>query len=261
MDNAASGRVEESHDADRHSLLQRLMTISRAVALEEMASGIAHELNQPLGAIVTFSQAGERIVSRADSSTPSVGEVLQLIGKEAFAAAEGIRRIRKLFERASLVKASASLADVLLELSPVLELLGAQTGTGLRIDAADDLCDVSIDRLQIQHVLFTLVQNAFEAAAATSNGSVDASVVVKARGDRYGVEISVIDSGPGVSETHRAQIFHPFFTTKPSGTGLGLTSARTIVEAHQGTIGFENSATGGARFWFRLSASEPDEDA
>ena len=234
------------------------MTISRAAALEEMASKIAHELNQPLGAIVTFAQVGERIVKRPDSTPASVGDVFRLISKEALAAAEGIRRMRRLFDRASLNKIPTSVSDLLSEIAPVLELLGAQSDVQLCMDVGDNLCVISIDRLRIQHVLFTLVQNAIEATRRVDGASKPDtnSVLVEASGDRYGVEISIVDSGPGISEEHRSQLFHPFFTTKPAGTGLGLTSARAIVEAHHGTIGFERTADQHTRFWFRLPASE-----
>jgi len=238
----------------RHPLLEQLMTISRTAVLEEMASGIAHELNQPLGAIVTFAQAGERIVKRPDATPESIGDVFRLISKEALAAAEGIRRMRRLFDRASLERTASSMADVLNEVAPMLELLGLQTNVRLQMNVQDGLCAVSIDRLRIQHVLFTLVQNAFEAA----QGSVAPTVLVIASGDRYGVEISVIDSGPGIAADHRSQLFHPFFTTKAAGTGLGLTSARAIVEAHQGTIGFDRTEQG-TRFWFRLPASADND--
>ena len=244
------GSVLAFAEPGRHPLLEQLMTISRAAVLEEMASGIAHELNQPLGAIVTFAQAGERIVKRPDATPESIGEVFRLISKEALAAAEGIRRMRRLFDRASLERTASSMADVLSEIAPMLELLGLQTNVRLQLDVQDDLCPVSIDRLRIQHVLFTLVQNAFEAARASEAPA----VFVAASGDRYGVEIAVIDSGPGIAPEHRSQLFHPFFTTKPAGTGLGLTSARAIVEAHQGTIGFDRTERG-TRFWFRLPAS------
>ncbi len=246
-------RVELGRHRREHSLFEELMTISRAAALEEMASGIAHELNQPLGAIVTFAQTAERIAQRPENSPVSVGEVLKLISKEALAAAEGIRRIRQLFNRASLVTASCSIAEVLNELAPVLDLLGSQSGVGLVMEIDDALRPVSIDRLRVQHVLFTLVQNAFEANRLAGG---EDRVTIRAHGDRYGIEVSVIDTGPGISEEHRPQIFHPFFTTKATGTGLGLTSARAIIEAHQGTIGFEKLDPQGTRFWFRLPAGE-----
>lgn len=253
-------QIDSERGPPDHSLLEQLMTISRAVALEEMASGIAHELNQPLGAIVTFAQAAERIAQRPDSSPTSVADVLKLISKEALAAADGIRRMRRLFDRSSLNIQSSSMADVLRELAPVLELLGSQTGVDLHIAVDSPLCPVSIDRRRVQLVLFTLVQNAFEATHLVHGSRCDGHVTIRVKGDRYGIEVSVIDTGTGISDEHRPQIFHPFFTTKTAGTGLGLTSARAIIEAHQGTIGFERLDTQGTRFWFRLPAGESGEE-
>jgi two-component system sensor kinase FixL len=236
------------------SLLERLKTISRTSALEEMASGIAHELNQPLGAIVTFAQAGERILDRPEASIASAREVFQLISKEALAAADGIRNMRRLFNRNNLTKEPCDIGTVLHELTPVLELLAPQAEDELVIDIGAALPLVSVDSLRIQHVLFTLVQNAFESRVADS--STPLRVRVEVCGDRYGIEVGVVDSGCGISEQHRLQVFHPFFTTKSQGTGLGLASARAIIEAHGGTIGFTRLEPSGTRFWFRLPACD-----
>jgi two-component system sensor kinase FixL len=237
------------------TFLERLVSISRASALEEMASGIAHELNQPLGAIVTFAQAGERILHRADPSIADAREVFQLISKEALGAAEAIRTMRRLFNRDNFTMAPRDIGTVLRELTPVLELLAPQAEAELTVNIGAALPLVGIDSLRIQHVLFTLAQNAFE---ATGDGAASPpSVRIDVCGDRYGIEVAVSDSGCGISEQQRAQIFHPFFTTKNHGTGLGLASARAIIEAHGGTIGFESQQHNGARFWFRLPAFNP----
>ena len=239
----------------RPPLLDQLMAISRSSALEEMASGIAHELNQPLGAITTFAQAGERLLNRPDASLESAREVFQFISKEALAAAEGIRRMRRLFNRDNIVKVPSSIGDVVHELSPALELLanGAGITLDVRVDRALPL--VAVDRLRVQHVLYTLAQNAFDATQANPRAN-DRVVAIAASGDRYGVEIGVTDSGAGIPAEHRVQVFHPFFTTKSEGTGLGLASARAIVQAHEGTIGFDEASNGGTRFWFRLPATD-----
>ena len=246
---------EESSVATRPPLLDQLVTISRASALEEMASGIAHELNQPLGAITTFAQAGERLLNRPDASIDSAREVFQLISKEALAAADGIRRMRRLFQRENVVKSPCAVDDVLRELTPVLELLGAEAGITLVVNVEAPLPLVAIDRLRIQHVLYTLAQNAFDASSELADGQ--AKIVrIEASGDRYGAQIAVIDYGHGIPAEQQAQLFHPFFTTKPHGTGLGLASARAIVQAHEGSIGCDPIEGGGTRFWFRLPAAE-----
>ncbi|MFI4889336.1 MAG: ATP-binding protein [Steroidobacterales bacterium] len=113
---------------------------------------------------------------------------------------------------------------------------------------------LQLDRLRIQHVLFALVQNAFEATIACPR---PASVTISVADDRYGVETSIVDSGAGVPAEIQEQLFRPFFTTKPRGTGLGLASCRAIVEAHDGTLGFEQMPEGGSRFWLRLPHSSP----
>jgi signal transduction histidine kinase len=236
------------------------MTIARASVLEEMASGIAHELNQPLGAIVTFAQAGERMLNRPEPMVSGALEVLQLISREALGAGDGIRHMRRLFNRDTLNRSACAIEDVVRELSGVLELLALRTGGRLTVHVDQQLPLVSIDKLRIQHVLFTLVQNAFESSGAnTGDGPL---VQINLNADRYDVEVSVVDSGGGIAAEHRAQIFHPFFTTKPHGTGLGLASARAIVEAHEGAIGFENvegqGVRRGTRFWFRIPTRQEE---
>lgn len=258
VDDVTRNSAEPGLDGDeaaRPPLLDQLMAISRASALEEMASGIAHELNQPLGAITTFAQAGERLLARPDASLASAREVFQLISKEALGAAEGIRRMRRLFQRENFSKTRCAIEDVVRELTPALELLATEANIKLVVQLAPDLPLVSIDRLRIQHVLYTLVQNALD-ATLEDPGQAPLVVRLEVGGDRYGVEVAVVDAGCGVRPEQRAQVFHPFFTTKRAGTGLGLASARAIVQAHEGSIGFDSLEAGGTRFWFRLPAAE-----
>jgi signal transduction histidine kinase len=235
------------------SLPEQLLEVARRVALEEMASGIAHELNQPLGAIVTFAQAGERLLQRPDVPLASVREVLQLISKEALAAGAGIRRMRQLFTRDALSTTPCSMAEIIQELAPCLERLANKAQVRLELDLQPNLPQVSIDRLRLQHVIWALVRNACEASVAAAGPP--APVRITAGGDRYAVEVTVIDAGSGISPPLQAQIFRPFFTTKPHGTGLGLAAARAIIEAHEGSIGFM-AEPDGTRFWFKVPSCE-----
>jgi C4-dicarboxylate-specific signal transduction histidine kinase len=232
-------------------LIEQLMSIARVSALEEMASGIAHELNQPLGAIATFSQAGERMLNRPEPMTSAALEVLQHINREAMNAGEGIRRIRRLFNHAQSRRPPGSMLEIIKELRPVLELLAARFDATLSIEFAEGLPLVSADRLRIQHVLLTLVQNAFETPTRASARNL---VRVCVTSDRYTIQVAVVDSGTGIPEQQAAQVFKPFFTTKAQGTGLGLASSRAIIEAHEGSIGFDPAESGGTCFWFRLPA-------
>lgn len=234
---------------DADSMMQQLMEIARTSVLEEMVSGIAHELNQPLGAITTYAQAGERMLSRPEPMLAEALQVFRQISTEALGAGAGIRTIRSLFNRDAAKSTRRVCADLIYGVFPLLLAVAQRANGDLTLAIQPGLPDVMVDPLRIQHVVLIFVQNAFEAG---ERGSL---VEIEVTGDRYGVEVSVLDHGSGIPEQDRDQIFKPFYTTKAHGTGLGLASARAIVEAHGGLIGFENPPGGGARFWFRLPAT------
>lgn len=239
-------------------ILKRLLEIARASVLAEMASGIAHELNQPLGAIATFAQAGERMLDRPAPMTSRALDVFRQINQEALGAGEGIKRIRRLFEQGSPQRIRCQMPELIEELRPVFEILVNGAAGGVQVDLPGAVPDLLIDRMRIQHVLYALVQNAVDAGAQRSNTP---SIRIDVSADRYVVETGITDSGPGVPVEQQQQLFRPFFTTKPQGTGLGLASSRAIVEAHDGTMGFENLPAGGSRFWFRLPLAAIDGSA
>lgn len=231
----------------------QVMEIARSAALAEMASGIAHELNQPLGAIATFSQAGIRMLDRPEPMVARALDVFKQISSEALNAGEGIRRIRRLFDQEDMVRSRCRMDELIGELQPVLDLLSKRCNGQVAFVPSQDSPYLSVDRLKIQHVLFSLVQNGFEAAAGAGSPPL---VRIVLSNDRYAVETSILDSGPGIPAGSQPRLFKPFYTTKSRGTGLGLASSHSILEAHQGSIGFENLAGGGCRFWFRLPAAE-----
>jgi C4-dicarboxylate-specific signal transduction histidine kinase len=243
---------------DSRLLLEQLLQVARMSALEEMASGIAHELNQPIGAITTFAQAGQRMLERPEPMVTEAAEVMRHISHEALNAGEGIRRIRSLFHGHHAERTDCNLADVVQELMPVLELLAVRSGATLQFSSQRALPSVAIDRLRIQHVLFALVQNALE--APTRNGETP-NVRIDVNSDRYNVRVTVEDSGVGIPDEAREQLFRPFFTTKAHGTGLGLASSRAVAESHEGSLEVENVAGGGTRFCLRLPASAKVEDS
>ena len=229
-------------------ILKQLMEIARASALAEMASGVAHELNQPLGAIATFSQAGQRMLDRPEPMVARALDVFRQINLEALAAGEGIQRIRRLFGQELPSHTRCRLPELIAELQPVLDAMVLNTGA-VRVDVSQPIPDLMIDRLRIQHVLCALTQNAVEASTQAQH---PATIRIDVSSDRYTVETGVTDSGLGVPANLQDQLFRPFFTTKPQGTGLGLASSRAIIESHDGSIGFDNLPAGGSRFWFRL---------
>jgi C4-dicarboxylate-specific signal transduction histidine kinase len=253
MGNAPNSQTEQARTAQ---LLEQLLQIARLSALEEIASGMAHELNQPIGAITTFAQAARRMLDRPEPMIPPSVEVLEHISNEALNAGAGIRRIRSLFNGNPHGRVVCDISDVLAELRPVLDVLATRWKAQLALTVQPTIPEVAIDRLRIQHVLFTLGQNALEAPTRSGDPP---NVRIAIDGDRYGVRINIDDSGIGIAAADKARLFHPFFTTKHNGTGLGLASSRAIIEAHDGTIGVED-IPGGTRFWLRLPAATKQEE-
>lgn len=245
--------------AGTQAILNQLIEIARISALQEMASGIAHELNQPLGAIATFSQAGERMLNRPAPMVERALDVFRQINQEALGAGEGIQRIRRIFEREAWNRTQCRMSELVSELWPVLEVLTASCKGTLKLEEQPSLPEVVVDRLRVQHVLFALVQNAVDASSHAANSS----ILIDLSASRYFVETGVTDSGKGVAADIKEHLFRPFFTTKHHGTGLGLASSRAVIESHEGSIGFDNLPAGGSRFWFRLPVAQahPEEGA
>jgi C4-dicarboxylate-specific signal transduction histidine kinase len=235
------------------TFLKQLMGVVRRTALAEMASGLAHELNQPLAAIATFSHAGDRMLNRPEPLVERALGVFRDVSHEALSAGERLQGIRRLFEQHLQRQARCQMSDLISEMRPVLDSLSRYGNATTRFDARGIIPDVCVDRLRIQNVLLALVQNAIDASAQTSG---ERLIRIDVLAERYTVETGITDSGPGIPADLTEQLFRPFFTTKPQGTGLGLACSRTIVESHEGTIGFQNRAQGGVRFWFRLPVAQ-----
>ena len=203
--------------------------------------------------LATYAQAGERMLNRPDPMVNRALDVFRQINLAALGAGEGIQRIRRIFQQELPKRARCHLPELIAELRPVLDLVALRAKGTVQVDTPSEVPDLRIDRLRIQHVLYALVQNAVDASTDTVSPP---SIRIDISSDRYTVETGVADSGPGIPADKQSQLFRPFFTTKPQGTGLGLASSRAIIESHEGTIGFNNLPAGGSRFWFRLPLAE-----
>ena len=234
------------------SLLEEVLEIARVSSLEEMASGFAHEVNQPLGAVTTFAQAAKRMLSRPEPMITEALDVLEQISEETLKAGEMIRDIRRLFHQDNPDRSSHTMADVVLELRPLFEPMAQRHGIQLEIGTAPGIPKVMVDKLRIQHVLLVLFRNAIEASQPIANHP---CIDIEVKADPYFVETSMSDQGIGIDPAAFKHIFMPFYTTKPLGTGLGLASSKAIIEKLGGTIGFESRPQGGTRFWFKVPIS------
>ena len=245
----------KSNGLESEAILHQLMAIARASALAEMASGVAHELNQPLGAIAIFSQAGERMLNRPEPLVNRAIAVFREINQAALGAGEGIQRIRRLFKPELCARSRCQMMEIISEMRPVLDMLTRQNHDAFQVDAESTLPDLIVDRLRIQHVLYALVQNAADANAQLSSTPV---IRIDVSADRYNVETGISDSGPGVAaQAGRCAFSTVCYHETAVGTGSSDSPpARAIIESHEGTIGYETLPQGGSRFWFRLPVAQ-----
>ncbi|HEY1376315.1 MAG TPA: ATP-binding protein [Gemmataceae bacterium] len=236
-------------------LKEQLARTSRAATLGELAAAIAHEVNQPLCAIVSNGETAQDYLAGGAADLGEVRDALRDIVADGRRAAEIVRRIRALFRTRQPERAPFDLTDAAREVAALLHHRLARDGIALALDLAAGLPPVLGDRVQVQQVVLNLMANAAEAMAGGAAGRRQLSVSTARVGGA--VAVSVRDSGPGISPDRLDRVFDAFFTTKPDGTGVGLSISRTIVEAHGGRIWAETAAGGGAAFHVTLPSKEP----
>ncbi|HKA73377.1 MAG TPA: PAS domain S-box protein [Xanthobacteraceae bacterium] len=244
-------------EARLQELQSELVHISRLTAMGEMASTLAHELNQPLSAIANYLKGSRRLLEGAtDERSVMMNDAMDKAGEQALRAGQIIRRLRDFVARGETERRIENLGK-LVEEAGALALVGAKDH-GIRVkfqlDPAVEL--VLADKVQIQQVLLNLMRNAVEAMEQSPRREL---VVSTASGKDGVVTISVADTGHGIAEETRSQLFQPFFTTKRHGMGVGLSISRTIIEAHGGNIWVEANPTGGTIFRFTLRAVGREE--
>ncbi|MGA8615558.1 MAG: PAS domain S-box protein [Xanthobacteraceae bacterium] len=238
-------------------LQAELVHVSRLTAMGEMASALAHELNQPLSAIANYMKGSRRLLENsADEHTVQVRDAMNKAAEQALRAGQIIRRLRDFVARG---ESERRVEDVkkLVEEASALALVGAKDrGVRVRFEFDPRVDFVLADKVQIQQVLLNLMRNAIEAMEEVDRRELVVSTAEKS--DKM-VEISVADTGSGISPEISAQLFQPFMTTKAQGMGVGLSISRTIVEAHGGAIGPRPNPGGGTIFSFTLAAVAKEE--
>jgi two-component system sensor kinase FixL len=236
---------------EARSLQDRLTHFSRLSTMGEMAAGLAHEINQPLAAIATYAQAGQRFLKSPRDSDADVLEALEQISAQALRAGEVIRHLRNFVKNREVKREAVDCNHLLDDLRTLAETDARLHDVRLRIEAAPDLPAVFADPIQLQQVLLNLVRNAIDAMqdAPAERREVVLSTHVRPEGL---IEIIVSDCGAGLAPDAVEQLFHPFFTTKSTGTGLGLAISNSIVRAHGGRLWHTPNPGTGARFHFTL---------
>lgn len=247
--------LTESQTAERrlHQLQDELAHVARVSAVGSLASALAHELNQPLAAITNYMEAAQGLVDDDALDPELLREAVSSAAEQALRAAKIVRRLRDFIARGETVRQVESLKKLVREAS-ALALLGAgknEIEVRVALDPAADL--VNVDAIHVQQILFNLIRNALE---AMEEARVKRLEIQSTRLPDGMVELSVSDSGAGLSPDVAANLFEPFRTTKGSGMGLGLSICRTLVEAQGGRIRAKPSANGGSTFVFTLPLAE-----
>jgi len=241
-------------------LQSELVHISRLTAMGEMASTLAHELNQPLSAIANYLKGSKRLLEgSADERSTMVRDAMEKAGAQALRAGQIIRRLRDFVARGESERRVESVKKLVEEAS-ALALVGVKD-QGVRVrfalDPAIDL--VLADKVQIQQVLLNLIRNAIEAMETSSKRELMVATALGKDGKDGMITFSVSDTGSGIANEMTSQLFQPFVTTKRHGMGVGLSISRTIIEAHGGRIWAEANPGGGTIFRFTLRAVDKEE--
>lgn len=238
----------EQAEARVQALREDLVRVSRLTALGEMASALAHELNQPLTAIANYLKGSKRLLAARGLSEDRVAEAVDLAADQALRAGVIIRRLRDFVARGETERRDENLIR-LVEEAGGLALVGAREhGVRVQWEVEPTVGGVMADKVQVQQVLVNLIRNAIDAM-------IEAPIrclTVSTHASDGIVEVVVEDSGSGIAESVAPQLFQPFVTSKQSGMGIGLSICRTIVDAHGGRIWFEPGRTGGTSFHFTL---------
>jgi len=245
--------LTERQDAERRfqDVQSELAHVSRLSAMGEMASALAHELNQPLSATANYIQGSLRLLAEDPVDKPVIADALKVAGEQMFRAGDIIRRLRDFVSKGETERRLENLPQ-LLEEAGALAMVGAKDrGVRLRFDIAPDVGLVLVDKVQIQQVVLNLMRNAVEAMAQSDQREL---VVAAQPADDDMVVVSISDTGTGISDAVAGQLFEPFVTTKHEGMGVGLSISRTIVEAHGGRIWVEPTPGGGTTFFFTVRA-------
>jgi PAS domain S-box-containing protein len=228
-----------------------LAHVARVASLGEMTASIAHEVNQPLAAVVANGHACLRWLSASPPNLPKAVEAAERIVKDGKDAGEVVRRVRALFKRTTIERVRLDLNDVIREVLRLLDSYPARKHVTLDVVLAPDLPPVFADRVQLQQLLLNLMLNALEALEPVS-GRVKQLSVRSTRGEGQRAAIQISDNGIGLDDSVAA--FEPFVTTKPEGMGLGLAISRSIVAAHEGTLSAERNVGFGTTFTVTLPA-------
>ena len=260
QDRTAELRQANETLRERGETLQKVQTelahVTRVMTVGELTASIAHEVNQPLAAIVTNSNACLRWLGGAQPNFDEARKAVDRIIKDSYRASDVISRVRALVKKTPARNDLVDLNEVIIEVLALAQNQARRAGVVLKRELATDLPRVRGDRVQLQQVILNLIINGLEAIAKNQNGERELSIS-SSHDESNGVTVAVRDTGEGLDPANLERVFDAFFTTKADGMGMGLAISRTIIESHGGRLWATSNSPRGAVFQFTLpSASE-----
>ncbi len=235
---------------------EELAHMTRVATMGELTASLAHEINQPLTAILSNAQAAQSLLRSDGAHRAEVQEILSDIVADDQRAGEVIRRMRALLRKGEVNPVALDLNELVDEVVGIVHGEMILQNVSLELELSPSRLPIYGDRVQLEQVLLNLIVNALDALKEASGGSRKVIVRTQAIATDRSVEVSVQDNGVGLPMDMTDQIFEPFYTTKSQGLGLGLAICRSIIQTHGGRIGTRRNAGKGATFWFKLPATE-----
>jgi two-component system, LuxR family, sensor histidine kinase DctS len=230
---------------------EKLLLTSRLLTVGEMASTLAHEINQPLAAITSYNQGCVRRIRSGQWNPDEIAATLEKASAQAERAGQVIQRVREFLRTREPSRSAHDVNDVMSGVAKLVELEAEQFNVALKLDLCKGLKPVLMDRIMVEQVVLNLVKNGIEAMKHT-DADARSLTMTTAPVDDGVVEVAVTDCGHGISAEAEEELFKPFFTTKPEGMGIGLNICRSIVELHEGRLWFSRNPGAGSTFRFTL---------
>jgi C4-dicarboxylate-specific signal transduction histidine kinase len=242
----------------RYSLVQmELAHANRVATMGHLSASIAHEINQPIGAAITYANAASHWLDAQPPDLEEVRRALGLIMESNVRAGNVVDRIRALVKKAPPWKDRLDINETVLEVIALIQNEMAKQGISVRTQLAETLPAIQGDRVQLQQVILNLLINAVEAMSEMSEGLREL-LISTAKTDSEGVLVAVRDSGPGLAPEGLERLFEAFYTTKPGGLGMGLSICRSIIEAHGGQMSARRTYHRGRSFSLRYLLGRRD---
>lgn len=245
----SSRKLREKRDQEH---LDELAHVTRLGLMGEMASGIAHEVNQPLSAIVNYTQACLNLLEQPDFDSALLEEVLVKTNQQALRAGQIIHRMREFVKSKKQQISKVAINQLIDDAVALCDAYFKQDNIQLKMLLSDDIPEIEIDKIQIEQVVLNLIRNSIDALTGLPISYPRKISIETTLNNHQDLEVRIKDNGPGIDAEQQKNILTPFYTTKPDGMGMGLSICRSIVEAHDGNLRFNSQPDKGTTFYFTL---------